>query len=95
MLTVRTLLRSRGFRGWGCCRVPCGCWCNGDSGNELLPPVAVWGRGFAPPPLRAAAAAAEEVDVKEEPLVDVVRHGLLEEVAADDDDDDEVAGAFE
>lgn len=75
--------------------MPCGCWCNGDSGNELLPPVAVWGRGFAPP-LRAAAATAEEVDVEEEPLVDVVRHGLLEEVAAaDDDDDDEVAGAFE
>lgn len=46
--------------------------------------------------MRAAAATAEEVDVEEEPLVDVVRHGLLEEVAAaDDDDDDEVAGAFE
>lgn len=57
--------------------------------------MAVWGRGFAPP-LRAAAVAAEEVDVEEEPLVDVVRHGLLEEVAADDDDDDdEIAGAFE
>lgn len=66
----------------------CGCWCNGDSGNELLPPlvpVAVLGRGFA---------AAEEVDVEEEPLADVVRHGLLEE-PADDADDDEVADAFE
>lgn len=79
--------------------MPCGCcccWCNGDSGNELLPPpVAVLGRDFAPGtwPL---LAAAEEVDVEEEPLAaDAVRHGLLVEEVEADDDEVAATGAFE